>query len=85
MERVCFFFLGAGARGRTERLLSERAPLPVVLPQPGRLLLGSPPLPHSGLRLPAAVLPSPVPAVVPVILPEPGLGLLPPVGPLPLH
>lgn len=77
--------LSAGPRGGTKRLFAERAPLPAVLPEPGRLLFGSPALPHSGLGLPASVLPPSLPAVFPAILPEPGLGLFPPVGPLPLH
>lgn len=78
------FFFSTGPRGRTKRLLAEWAPLPAVLPEPGRLLLGSPALPHSGLRLPASVLPSPVPPVFLTILPEPG-HVFPPVRPLHLH
>lgn len=74
-----------GARRGTERLLPGRASLPAVLPEPGRLLLGPAALPHSGLGLPAPVLPSPLSAVVSTILSEPGLSLLPLVGPLPLH
>lgn len=83
-EPVCRS-ISAGPRRRTKWLFAERAPLPAVLPEPGRLLLGSPALPHSGLGLPASVLPTSLPAVVPAVLPEPGLGLFPPVGPLPLH
>lgn len=75
----------AGPRRRTKRLFAEWAPLPAVLPEPGRLLLGSPALPHSGLGLPASVLPSPLSPVVPAILTEPGLCVFPPVRPLPLH
>lgn len=81
-QTFCEF--STGPRRRTKRLLAEWAPLPAVLPEPGRLLLGSPALPHSGLRLPASVLPSPVPPVFPAILPEPG-HVFPPVRPLHLH
>lgn len=79
------FSFSAGARRRTKRLLAGRAPLPAVLPEPGSLLLGSTALPHSGLRLPASVLPAPLSPVFSAILPEPGLSIFPPVGPLPLH
>lgn len=73
----------SGPRRGTQRLLPGWAPLPAVLPEPGRLLLGTSALPHSGLGLPAPVFPSPLPAVVSAVLPEPGLFAL--VGPLPLH
>lgn len=76
---------GAGAHGRTERLLSRGAPLPAVLAEPGRVLVRPPTLPHAGLRLPATLLSPSVPAVLAAVLPEPGLGLLPPAGPLLLH
>lgn len=69
----------------TKRLVSGWPTLPAILPEPGRLLLGTSALPHSGLGLPAPVFPSPLPAIVSAILPEPGLGLFPLVGPLPLH
>lgn len=79
------FWFSAGPRRRTKRLFAERAPFPAVLPESGRLLLGSPALPHSGLRLPASLLPTPLSAVFIAILSEPGLCLFPPVRPLPLH
>lgn len=75
----------SGPRRGTKRLFPGRAPLPAVLPQPGRLLVGTSALPHSGLGLPAPVFPSPLPAIVSAILSEPGLSLFPLVGPLPLH
>lgn len=74
-----------GPRRGTQRLFPGWAPLPAVLPEPGRLLLGTSALPHSGLGLPAPVFPSPLSAIVSALLSEPGLSLFPPVGPLPLH
>lgn len=75
----------SGARRRTERLLSGRQALPAVLVEPGCLHGGAAALPHPGLRLPASVLPSTVPAVLSAVLPEPRLGLPAPVGPVPVH
>lgn len=75
----------SGPRRGTKRLVPGWAPLPAVLPEPGRLLLGPSALPHSGLGLPAPVFPSPLPAVVSAVLSEPGLSLFALVGPLPLH
>lgn len=74
-----------GPRRGTKRLFPGWAPLPAVLPEPGRLLLGTSALPHSGLGLPAPVFSSPVSAIVSAILSEPGLSLFALVGPLPLH
>lgn len=67
--------LSAGARRRPE-LLPRGSPLAAVLSVlTGGLLLGAAAVPHSGLGLPAAVLPAAVPAVVAAVRhgAEPGL------------
>ncbi len=79
------WFLSTGPCGRTVQLLSGRATLAARFAEPGSVFLGSPALPHSGVRFPAALLSTSIPPVLTVLFPESRHRLPAFTGPLSVH